>query len=170
MTVWTYPRVFVADIIAEVSHVFGVPEDVITGPRRFRPLIRPRFACFWLARRLTDLSYPRIGAVIGGRDHTSVIHGEREAEIYMEREPEFVAYVDAVRIRLLSTRERAEQRRIEALAVKRELLRREQAEAERIAREEAEADALANMDDMDELSHAVATFSAKGGSFVEVHA
>lgn len=171
MSVWNYPRVFVADIIAEVSQVFGVPEDVIKGPSRTRAHVMPRFACAYLARNLTALSYPMIGRSIGGRDHSSIIHGKDMAELHMARDPEYRAYVDSVRIRLLGTRQRVEQRRREVLAVARERLRRDQIEADRIAREEAAAaEALIERNDMDELSIAVAAFTARGGSFVEVHA
>ena len=32
----------------------------------------------YLARELTDVSLPKIGAKFGGRDHSSVIHGKNK--------------------------------------------------------------------------------------------
>lgn len=172
MTVWTYPRLFMADIVAEVSHVFGISKDVIKGPRRFRSIVRPRFACYYLAKQLTSLPYSGIGQRLGGRDHSSVMSGESSAINFMEREPEYRAYVDAVRIRLLTRREREVQRGQEVLAVARERARLEMLAAEKAAQEKAEAEALAVpptlIGEMDELSDAVAAFVAAGGSFVEV--
>lgn len=167
MTVWNYPRVFVADIIAEVSHVFRVPEAALQGKTRSRPIVRPRQVCCYLSRHLTPLSYPQIGRHLGGRDHSTILHGRWQAENLMSRSAEFTAYVDAVRIRLLTTRARAEQRRQEALAVERERLRMERAQAESIATAEQ---APPVPDDLDDLSNAVAAYVAKGGSFVEVYA
>lgn len=183
MSVWSYPRLFASDIITEVSHVFGVPEAILKGPLRAQRYVRPRHACYYLAQHLTQLSYPMIGRALGGRDHSTIIHGVRQAENRLERDPEYQAYVDAVRIRLLDSRARAERRRLEALVVQRERIRlekeereRQKLELERQAREaaavagEAEAIAQAELDDMDELSRAVVAYRASGGTFYEVRA
>ena len=42
--------------------------------KRTRALARPRQMAMFLARELTDLSYPEIGQSFGGRDHTTVLH------------------------------------------------------------------------------------------------
>lgn len=162
MTVWTYNRVLLADIIAEVAHVFRVPEAALKGRSRSRRIVKPRFVCCYLGHRLTYLSYPQIGALLGNRDHSSIIHGKKDAEYHIGRDPEFRAYVDAVRIRLLTTHQRTEQRLREAARRV-----REQEEAERI---ETEAANPIVPNDMDDLSNAVAAYRANGGSFVEVYA
>jgi len=42
--------------------------------KRTRILARPRQMAMYLARELTDLSYPEIGQSFGARDHTTVLH------------------------------------------------------------------------------------------------
>ena len=40
----------------------------------------------YLLRELTDMSLPKIGAELGGRDHTTVIHADRKIrELMAER-------------------------------------------------------------------------------------
>lgn len=171
MSVWNYRHVFLRDIIAEAANIFGLPEAQIVGRSRERRYLLPRYACCYLGRRLTSMSYPMIGRAFDNRDHSSVIHAVRRAKHQLERDPEYRAYIDAIRIRLLSTRDRAERRRREAKAVERARLRREMEELERQAREAAEARKSAEepaLDDMDEISRAVAAYQAKGGTFVEV--
>lgn len=174
MTVWNYRRVLIADIITEASIVFGVPEEIIKGKSRHRASTDPRFACCYLAKELTALSYPQIGRAIGDRDHSTTISARKGAMIRLERNPEYRAYVDAVRIRLLSSREREVQRRRDALAVARERERLEQLATEREALAEAEQARINTVPtlvgEMDELSGAVSAYIANGGSFVEVRA
>lgn len=56
------------------------PADLI-GPSRLRPLVRPRQRAMLLARRIRpDLSLPNLGRRLGGRDHTTVLHGAKRAE------------------------------------------------------------------------------------------
>ena len=65
----------IAEILALVSAVTGVSVPDIVGPRRQRRLAQPRFfAVHMMLEMRPDLSTPAIGRVLGGRDHTSVLH------------------------------------------------------------------------------------------------
>jgi hypothetical protein len=44
------------------------------GKSRQRPLVQARQTAMYVFRELTDLSYPAIARLFGGRDHTTVIH------------------------------------------------------------------------------------------------
>jgi chromosomal replication initiator protein len=51
----------------------------------------------YLARQLTKMSYPQIGRRLGGRDHTTILHGNRKIT-KMLRETNTMAYeVEGVR-------------------------------------------------------------------------
>lgn len=53
----------------------GVTWDMIIGRRRSQHLIKPRHLCMYAVHmEREDLSYPQIGKIFGGRDHTTVIH------------------------------------------------------------------------------------------------
>lgn len=78
----TRPRRLSIDVLREVSDQYGVSVETIKGPERFRRAVIARQAAMFELRRQTSLSYPQIGAVLGGRDHTTVIYGVRR---HMER-------------------------------------------------------------------------------------
>jgi chromosomal replication initiator protein len=62
-----------AAIITAVSLYFGVEVRNLRGPRRWKDIAHARHVGMYLTRHLTDLSYPRIGAWFGGRDHVTVM-------------------------------------------------------------------------------------------------
>jgi chromosomal replication initiation ATPase DnaA len=77
----------VAAIVADVLRDFpGITWEDMKGVRRERRLSRPRQICmFEIYEQRKDLSFPKIGKMFGGRDHTTVLHAvnkvraEREA-------------------------------------------------------------------------------------------
>ena len=70
------PAAMTMDAILEVvSEHFGVSVQDLTGRRRTRNIALPRQIAMYLARGLTDLSLPRVGQALGGRDHTTVMYG-----------------------------------------------------------------------------------------------
>lgn len=58
-----------------VARYFGLRPSDLTSRARSRNIAFPRQIAMYLARTLTDLSLPAIGAEFGGRDHTTVMHG-----------------------------------------------------------------------------------------------
>lgn len=58
-------------IITETACHYGVPSSAILGIDRQRRYARPRQVAMYLARSLTDRSYPEI-AMAFGRDHSTV--------------------------------------------------------------------------------------------------
>ena len=70
----------VSAIVKRVAVAFGVDEKAMLGASRLRGVLKPRQVAMYLARELTGLSLPRIGAAFGGRDHTTVLHSCRKVE------------------------------------------------------------------------------------------
>jgi len=58
----------------EVCKFYGIGMSELVGSKRSQGIVYPRQIAMYLARELTDMSLPRIGAEFGGRDHTTVIH------------------------------------------------------------------------------------------------
>ncbi len=67
-------RITMDHILAAVSTTLGIPVSDIKGDKRSRNIVQARHVAMYLARELTDLSLPKIGERIGGRDHTTVLH------------------------------------------------------------------------------------------------
>lgn len=65
-------------IVNEVSTLTGISVDDIMSDRRNAKIVHARHLAMYLARYFTMLSTTQIGRLIGGRDHTTVIHGVRQ--------------------------------------------------------------------------------------------
>jgi len=61
-----------------VSDYYGVRWADIISQRRTADVMRPRHVAMWMARHHTRLSLPEIGRRMGGRDHTTVLHGVKK--------------------------------------------------------------------------------------------
>ena len=57
-----------------VSDYYSVPMDVLQGQKRDKAIVMPRQIAMFLMRAETDVSLLRIGAELGGRDHSTVLH------------------------------------------------------------------------------------------------
>ena len=62
------------ELLTEIAGLLGFAVDALRGKSRQRPLVMARQEAMYVFRELTDLSYPAIARLFGGRDHTTVIH------------------------------------------------------------------------------------------------
>ncbi len=67
-------QISIENIQKTVADYFKIKVAEMYSKKRTRALARPRQMAMYLARELTDLSYPEIGQSFGGRDHTTVLH------------------------------------------------------------------------------------------------
>ncbi|MEO1222340.1 MAG: helix-turn-helix domain-containing protein, partial [Pseudomonadota bacterium] len=66
---------------------FGVEEDDITGPSRAREHVMPRHMyCHVLKERWPDMSYSRIGVLVGRQDHSTILQALRSFRARIERD------------------------------------------------------------------------------------
>lgn len=89
-------------ILEAVSAAFGISVRDMQSPRRHAAIVQARYAAYHLSRTLTRKSLPQIGRDIGGRDHTTVLHGCREADAMMASDPDFKAKVHAAHMAVLA--------------------------------------------------------------------
>ena len=62
-------------IINVVAEHFGVSIEDIVSKKRNKEIVIPRQVYMYLCRELTDVSLDSIGSNVGGRDHSTVMHG-----------------------------------------------------------------------------------------------
>lgn len=67
-------------MICLVQEVTSIHEKDLCGPSRTSSFAKARHILFFLLRKFTDSSFPSIANRIGGRDHTTVMHGVRRIE------------------------------------------------------------------------------------------
>ncbi|MBI4963541.1 MAG: chromosomal replication initiator protein DnaA [Desulfomonile tiedjei] len=74
------------DIISHAAKAFNIKPADIKSKKKHKQFSLPRQVAMYLARELTELSYPEIGAAMGGKDHSTVIYGTRKVEKKMEQD------------------------------------------------------------------------------------
>ena len=89
-------RVRFDQVLAGVATFYNTTTAHLVGPQRHRSIVHPRQVCMYLARRLTLLSQEEVGDRLGGRDHTTVMHGVRQVEARMGADPEWATQVRQV--------------------------------------------------------------------------
>jgi len=62
-------------VLKVVAEYYGICDTDLTGRNRTARVAEPRQVAMYLMREETDASFPAIGAAIGGRDHTTILHG-----------------------------------------------------------------------------------------------
>lgn len=72
-------QTLVAHCIAAAAAVCEVDPAAICAATRVPHLVRARHLAAWLMRQHAGMSFPAIGAALGGRDHTSAMHGIAKA-------------------------------------------------------------------------------------------
>jgi len=75
------------EIIRQVAKFFDVEVSDILGKKRLRDLVYPRQVAMYLMRELLHLSYPQIGQELGGKDHTTIMHGVQKIEKSLPQDP-----------------------------------------------------------------------------------
>lgn len=81
-------------LIVRAAEHYGLSPKAVLANRRQTSIVRARWAVAWAAQHATEYSYPRIGRALGGRDHTTVMHGVRRAEEIRARDSAFRALTD----------------------------------------------------------------------------
>lgn len=72
-------------IFAEVCRKYDLEPHLIAGQRRFKKLVLARQEFSWRASKETGKSLPTIGRFLGGRDHTTILHGIRQHQARLDR-------------------------------------------------------------------------------------
>ncbi len=89
------------EVMKLVSHEYGVRVADITGAKKSRDISLPRQISMYLIRRLTRLSYPEIGRLMGGKDHSTVVKGVKKMNGLMEEDHEFARKLRNVEKKLM---------------------------------------------------------------------
>ena len=66
-----------------VAEHFNIDTADIIGNKRSTKVVRPRQICMYLCREYTNIALKNIGEFLGGRDHSTVLHGINKIEEVM---------------------------------------------------------------------------------------
>lgn len=68
------------DIVKKVCDYYNIKPTQIKGPKRDASLVRARQITMYLLKKELGLTYVEIGNLLGGRDHTTIMHGVGKME------------------------------------------------------------------------------------------
>jgi len=68
------------DIVRAMAERLGMTKEEVVGPSRRQDRVRVRSFIAYLLREYSGMSYPAIGRLLGGRDHTTIIHAYRKVK------------------------------------------------------------------------------------------
>lgn len=77
------------EIDARVVTHFGLRPGELQARKRTKKIAEARQVAMHLMRQHTGASFPQIGEFLGGRDHSTVVHGCQAVERRIENEPRF---------------------------------------------------------------------------------
>jgi chromosomal replication initiator protein len=74
------------EMLAEIAGYVNFTVEALKGKSRQRPLVSARQIAMYVFRDMTELSYPAIARLFGGRDHTTVIHAVDKTQRLMRED------------------------------------------------------------------------------------
>ena len=80
-------------IVTEVARYFSVSADDIKGSKRTSNITLARQVAMYIIREVCGLSMPQIGAVVGGRDHSTVHHSIARVESKIASDSSFALQI-----------------------------------------------------------------------------
>jgi hypothetical protein len=83
-------------ILTEAARITRLTPDILRGKGRTLPVNSTRQAVMLALHSRTAWSLPQIGHYLGGRDHSTIIHGIRAAQIRSRSEPIYAGLIDAL--------------------------------------------------------------------------
>ena len=89
-------------IVETVARYYGIEAELLRGKARDKQIVRPRQVAMYLMREETDAPLLRIGEALGGRDHSTVLHGCEKIERELGEDEEFRHEVTSLREMLYS--------------------------------------------------------------------
>lgn len=77
-------------ILESVCKFYGISPQLVCSTRRFKDVVEARMVAAFLLRRdrYLNLSLKHIGNILGGKDHTSIIHFVKRMGELVEIEPD----------------------------------------------------------------------------------
>lgn len=89
-----------AIMLRATASLFGVLPSELTSAGRSGTVASARHVAVWLARDVWGYSYPQLGKLFGGRDHTTAMNSVKR----VEKSAQLRLYAETVRSRLTGER------------------------------------------------------------------
>ena len=80
----------------KVCRFFNLEESLVQTPSRKREIVQARQITMFLAKKYTSASFSRIGKMVGGKDHATVLHACKTVKDQMDINKNFRSTVEAI--------------------------------------------------------------------------
>lgn len=87
-------------VVEGVARYYNVKVSQLKGVKRDRVIARPRQVIMYLLRKELRLPLAEVGRVLGGRDHTTILHGEETIEKLIQKDSTLAMDVSGIRKQL----------------------------------------------------------------------
>ena len=84
-------------IITIVAEHFGLKVENLLSSKRDQAIARPRQIAMYLCKELTDSSLKNIGQAMGGKDHTTILHGINKVKDSLDTDDTLRSTVDTLK-------------------------------------------------------------------------
>lgn len=88
-------------IIQIVAEHFNISQSDLASKKKSQDIVVPRQIAMYLCRTLTDTSLSAVGALLGKRDHTTVIHGHDKIVAEMQTNEQLKNTVEVIKKKIM---------------------------------------------------------------------
>ena len=88
---------YILDVVAE--H-YGIDVDLLLSNKRSNDIAYPRQIVMYLCDAMTDTSLSEIGKFLGGKDHSTVIHGVKKIASDIKNNPDFASKIEVLKSKI----------------------------------------------------------------------
>jgi len=91
-------NVSIKDVVKIVVEYYQIDEASVYEKTRRKEIVKARQIIMYLLREDFNVSYPLIGAKLGGKDHTTVIHSYLKIQKDIKVDPQLMQELEQIRI------------------------------------------------------------------------
>lgn len=91
------PSIHPDDVLRTVCDYYNVKPTQLRGARRDALFVKPRQICMYLLKEDLKITLVEIGNLLGGRDHTTIMHGVEKIRELKELNPQLQQEVNAIK-------------------------------------------------------------------------
>lgn len=88
-------------ILQTVCQFFKISKEELIGKKKNKEIVEPRQLCIYLINEMLDIPLTAIGAIFGGRDHTTIMHARDKISTQMKINPHIKTLVGDIKSQIL---------------------------------------------------------------------
>lgn len=87
-------------VLDVISNYYQITRTDLTGPNRNQKYVIPRQICMYILKNTFELTYSKIGKILGHRDHSTVMSGATKIEKEIKMNPELDSAIKTIQLKI----------------------------------------------------------------------